>query len=57
MTSEGIAWKFFSQEAQKYNYAVKDINLDENEMKEALKNGPIIVSVKRVTLHYLVIFL
>lgn len=47
MTSEGIAWKFFSQEAQKYNYAVKDINLDENEMKEALKNGPIIVSVKK----------
>ena len=47
MTSEGISWDFFSKEAQKYNYAVKDINLDENEMKKALKSGPIIVSVKK----------
>lgn len=47
MTSEGISWNFFSKEAEKYNYAVKDINLDENEMKKALKSGPLIVSVKK----------
>ena len=47
MTSEGISWNFFADEANKYNYSVKDINLDEEEMKEALKKGPIIVSVNQ----------
>lgn len=47
MTSEGISWNFFADEAKQYNYSVKNINLDEKEMKEALKKGPIIVSVKQ----------
>ena len=47
MSSEGISWTFFSDEAKKYNLNSKDIPIDEKEMIEALKKGPLIVSVSR----------
>lgn len=47
MTSEGISWNFFKDEAEKYKLNTKEINLNEKEMIEALKKGPIIVSVNR----------
>ncbi|WP_394018107.1 C39 family peptidase [Anaerococcus cruorum] len=47
MSSEGISWAFFPDEAKKYNLTSKDIPLDEKEMIEALKKGPLIVSVSR----------
>lgn len=47
MTNEGISWNFFKEEAEKYKLNTKEINLNEKEMIEALKKGPIIVSVNR----------
>ena len=47
MSSEGISWTFFPDEAKKYNLNSKDIQVDEKEMIEALKKGPLIVSVNR----------
>lgn len=47
MTNEGISWNFFKDEAEKYKLNTKEINLNEKEMIEALKKGPIIVSVNR----------
>ncbi len=47
MSSEGIEWTFFADEAKRYDYSIKDINLDEKEMIGALENGPIIVSVSK----------
>lgn len=47
MTNEGISWNFFKDEAEKYELNTKEINLNEKEMIEALKKGPIIVSVNR----------
>ena len=47
MTNEGISWNFFKDEAEKYKLNTKEINLNEKEIIEALKKGPIIVSVNR----------
>lgn len=47
MTNEGISWNFFKDEAEKYKLNTKEINLNKKEMIEALKKGPIIVSVNR----------
>lgn len=47
MTEEGISWNFFGYEAQNYGLSIKDIPLDENEMKLALEDGPLLVSVDR----------
>ena len=47
MTNEGISWNFFKDESEKYKLNTKEINLNEKEMIEALKKGPIIVSVNR----------
>ena len=47
MSSEGISWAFFPDEAKKYNLNSKDIAVNEKEMIDALKKGPLIVSVNR----------
>lgn len=47
MSSEGISWAFFPDEAKKYNLNSKDIAVNEIEMIDALKKGPLIVSVNR----------
>lgn len=47
MTNEGISWKFFSDEANKYGYQISDISIDENSMINALNSGPLLVSVNR----------
>lgn len=47
MTNEGVSWSFFPDEATKYNLKSKDINLNEKEMIDALKKGPLIVSVNK----------
>lgn len=46
MTHEGIAWSFFKAESDKYGINVKEIKNDEKEIKNALKKGPLIVSVR-----------
>ena len=47
MTNDGISWKFFSDEANKYGYQISDISIDENSMINALNSGPLLVSVNR----------
>lgn len=47
MTDDGIAWKFFSDEANRYGYTAYDISNDESSMIDALENGPLIVSVNK----------
>lgn len=47
MTDDGIAWKFFNDEANIYGYTAYDISNDEGAMIDALKNGPLIVSVNK----------
>ena len=46
ITHEGIAWSFFKAESDKYGINVKEIKNDEKEIKNALKNGPLVVSVR-----------
>lgn len=47
MTDDGIAWKFFNDEANRYGYTAYDISNDESSMIDALENGPLIVSVNK----------
>lgn len=47
MTDDGIAWKFFNDEANRYGYTAYDISNDESAMIDALENGPLIVSVNK----------
>jgi len=47
MSNEGVSWSFFPDEAKKYNLSSKDIAVNEKEMIDALKKGPLIVSVNR----------
>lgn len=47
MNDGGMDWAFIEHETKKYNLKVKDIALDKKKMIEALKNGPLIVSVKK----------
>ena len=47
MVEEGIAWSFFKDEANKYGYKCEDLEKDKQKMIEALKKGPLIVSVER----------
>ena len=47
MVEEGIAWSFFVDEASKYGYKCEDLEKDKQKMIEALKEGPLIVSVER----------
>lgn len=47
MVEEGISWSFFDDEIKKYGHNIQTINLSENEMIEALKKGPLLVSVSR----------
>lgn len=47
MSNEGVSWLFFPDEAKKYNLSSKDIAVNEKEMIDALKKGPLIVSVNR----------
>lgn len=45
MTHEGISWSFFKNESDKYGIKTKEINNDEKEIRNALRKGPLIVSV------------
>ena len=47
MTDDGIAWKFFNDEANIYGYTAYDISNDEGAMIDALEKGPLIVSVNK----------
>lgn len=47
MTDDGIAWKFFNDEANRYGYTAYDISNDEGSIIDALEKGPIIVSVNK----------
>lgn len=47
MTEEGISWDFFPYEAQNYGLSIEDIPLNEEEMKLALEDGPLLISVDR----------
>lgn len=46
MTNDGVYWSFFEFEADKYKVKIADIDNTEKDIKQALKKGPIIVSVK-----------
>ncbi|MGO3018763.1 MAG: C39 family peptidase [Anaerococcus sp.] len=45
MGENGISWKFFTDEAYKYNRNIDNIPINEENMINALKKGPLIVSV------------
>lgn len=47
MTEDGIYWSFFEFEADKYKVKIEDIDNTEEDLKNALKKGPLIVSVKQ----------
>lgn len=47
MVEEGIAWSFFEHEANEYGFKCEDIPNDKDKIIEALKDGPLIVSVQR----------
>ena len=47
MIDEGISWNFFNDEALKYNLKCFDINNDKQAMIDALKDGPLLVSVNK----------
>ena len=47
MTDDGIGWKFFNDEANRYGYTAYDISNDEGAIIDALENGPLIVSVNK----------
>lgn len=47
MGDEGISWKFFEDGAEKYDYKIEDVPLDEEAMKKALGKGPLLVSVNK----------
>lgn len=47
MTSSGISWSFFADEASRYGYSARDISNDYDSIVEALNYGPLIVSVDR----------
>ena len=47
MGDEGISWKFFEDGAEKYDYKIEDVPLDEEAMKKALDKGPLLVSVNK----------
>lgn len=45
MGENGISWKFFTDEAYRYNRSIENIPVDEDYMVSALDRGPLIVSV------------
>lgn len=47
MGNEGISWNFFYDGANKYDYKIEDVALNEEAMKKALDKGPLLVSVNR----------
>ncbi len=47
MGNEGISWNFFYDGANKYDYKIEDVALNEEAMKKALEKGPLLVSVNR----------
>ena len=47
MTDDGIAWKFFNDEANRYGYTAYDISNDKGAIIDALEKGPLIVSVNK----------
>ncbi|WP_236785576.1 C39 family peptidase [Anaerococcus ihuae] len=47
MTEDGVYWSFFEFEAKKYKVKIEDIDNTEKDLKNALKKGPIVVSVKQ----------
>ena len=47
MTEDGVYWSFFEFEAKKYKVKIEDIENTEKDLKNALKKGPIVVSVKQ----------
>lgn len=47
MTGDGVYWSFFEFEAKKYKVKIEDIENTEKDLKNALKKGPIVVSVKQ----------
>lgn len=47
MTEDGVYWSFFEFEADKYKVKIEDIDNTEEDLKNALKKGPLIVSVKQ----------
>lgn len=47
MGNEGISWNFFYDGANKYDYKIEDVALNEEAIKKALEKGPLLVSVNR----------
>ncbi|MDU5342481.1 C39 family peptidase [Anaerococcus vaginalis] len=47
MGSEGIEWKFFADEANKYGHNIENIENDKDAMINALDRGSLIVSVNK----------
>lgn len=47
MSSSGIEWKFFSDEAKRYGYNIQSIENNKNSIIDALDKGSLIVSVKK----------
>ncbi|MDU1316813.1 MAG: C39 family peptidase [Anaerococcus hydrogenalis] len=47
MSSSGIEWKFFSDEAKRYGYNIQSIENNKNSIIDALDRGSLIVSVKK----------
>ncbi|MDU3153354.1 MAG: C39 family peptidase, partial [Anaerococcus hydrogenalis] len=47
MSSSGIEWKFFSDEAKRYGYNIQSIENNKSSIINALDKGSLIVSVKK----------
>lgn len=47
MVAEGIGWNFFTDGSSKYGYNIKEVSNNEEEMKKALEDGPLLVSINR----------
>lgn len=47
MSSSGIEWRFFSDEARKYGYNIQSIENNKKSIVDALDRGALIVSVKK----------
>lgn len=47
MVEDGISWNFFTDKASVYGYTIEEVHNDKEAMKEALRKGPLLVSVNR----------
>lgn len=47
MVEDGISWNFFTDKASVYGYSIEDVPIEKEAMKEALRKGPLLVSVNR----------